>query len=230
MGISYTSNPHTYLYPKIGGFIQAAVVGSAAIATFYVIIVDVCSQSLVAIGQGGFLGGMVVVAFAYPFIIEGHEHDLEKKTKHLQWLSISMGCLTSFFVITGYFYMIETEGLEKADIYYILRGQKTREQCIQERNLRKQSFNSVENQDSMNERKGSKLSGKMPNEDEFNPNLNYAPAPKESIEDLPGDLPNSDDMAQKIPTKKFIRVDKEDSYTEFSSGRRNQNPTIPDKK
>ena len=44
-----------------------------------------------------------------------------------------MGIITSLFTIVGYFYMIETEGLEKSDIYYILRGQKTREQCLKER-------------------------------------------------------------------------------------------------
>ena len=43
-----------------------------------------------------------------------------------------MGIVTSTFTITGYFYMIETEGLEKEDIYFILRGKKTREQCYKE--------------------------------------------------------------------------------------------------
>lgn len=82
---------------------------------------------------------MVIVTFAFPFIIEGHEHDLGKKTEHLKWLSIIVGLVTSFFVITGYFYMIETEGLEKEDIYYILRGQKTREECLKVRRAEKQN-------------------------------------------------------------------------------------------
>lgn len=73
MAISYSYNPHTYLYPKFAGFILAAVVGAAAIATFFLIITDVCSQSLCAVGQGGFLGGMIIVTFAFPYIIEGHE-------------------------------------------------------------------------------------------------------------------------------------------------------------
>jgi len=137
MGISYSTDSDTYLYPKIGGFILSACVGSAAIATFYVIITDVCSQSLCAIGQGGFLGGMVVVSFAYPFIIEGHHDNLKKKTEHLKYLSFTMGAITSLFIITGYFYMIETEGLEKEDIYYILRGIKTREECLKARRARK---------------------------------------------------------------------------------------------
>lgn len=128
MCYSYSTNPDVYTYPKVGGFILAAVVGGAAIATFYVIITDICSQSLCAVGQGGFLGGMIIVTFCFPFIIEGHT-DLDVKTKNLQWLTMGMGIVTSLFTITGYFYMIETEGLEKEDIYFILRGKKTREQC-----------------------------------------------------------------------------------------------------
>jgi hypothetical protein len=118
MAISYYCD--SYVYPIIAGFVITISAGSQFFVSFYTIISEVCGSSLYSQAIGAFLISNFCLLQIGPYII----NDI---SNFAPW-SLFNGFLCLTCASIGYFYMIETQGLEKKDIYDLLRGRRTRNQ------------------------------------------------------------------------------------------------------
>ena len=89
--------------------VLSACCGLSFLNTFFTIMAEVCGADLVFIVMLAFLLGNSVVFYIAPYILTSTEN-------YGHWcIGNAVICLS--FTIFGYFYMIETQGLEKMDIY-----------------------------------------------------------------------------------------------------------------
>jgi hypothetical protein len=118
MGISYYFD--SYVYPIIAGFVITISAGAQFFVSFYTIISEVCGSTLYSQAIGAFLIANFCLLQIGPYIIND-------KGNFAPW-SLFNGFLCLTCASIGYIYMIESQGLEKKDIYDLLRGRRTRNQ------------------------------------------------------------------------------------------------------
>ena len=123
MGISYYFG--SYIFPKIAGFIFYGALGMSYYSTYFTMIAEVCGADLVFSSLLAFMLCNSAICFVAPYIITSTENNA-------RW-SVGAAVISLSATIFCYFYMIETQGLEKKDIYDLQRKNKTREQILEER-------------------------------------------------------------------------------------------------
>ena len=123
MAVSYYFD--SFIFPKIAGFVIAIVGGLTFMPTYYAITAEIC-------GEGLLFGSLLSNCFANAITNFIGPYVLTSKNMYGIWCFINL-VICLFFTVFGYFYLIETQGLEKQDIYDILRKIKTRKEVLDER-------------------------------------------------------------------------------------------------
>ena len=107
MGISYYFDSFTF--PKFCGFIFVAACGLSFDTTYYTMMAEVCGANLVFISFLAYLLGNFLICFIAPYILTSHQ-------SYGYWC-LGNGVICLSCTIFCYFYLIETQGLEKGDIF-----------------------------------------------------------------------------------------------------------------
>jgi len=124
--ISYSQG--SYWFAKFHPLTICIVNGFSLVTTFYTMTSEICDPLVASFCYGTFLVGNSVISLLSPFWCENPDN--------LQWYSLSVGLLTLILFTLGIFGLIETQGLEKKDIYDILRGKTTRKIAIEAKRQR----------------------------------------------------------------------------------------------
>ena len=119
MGVSYTAD--SYWFPKMAIIAIEMFCNAQLDTAYYTMISDVCNTKLVRL-----IFGLVSLL---SFVIVFWTRKLIKHHDMYKYYAFGVSGITFIFVIVCIHYIIETQGQEKDDIFYVLRGIKTREQC-----------------------------------------------------------------------------------------------------
>lgn len=121
MGVSFANN--SYFLAKIGDILLAIIDSIWIQAGFSAMINDICNPDLIAFSNGFSSLGNASSIFITRFLIDNQDNYV--------YFSFFVSGLIIFSMCIFNKYMIETQKLEKTDIYQILRGLATREECIE---------------------------------------------------------------------------------------------------
>ena len=83
---------------------------------------DVCNQDLIRLSNAIYALGDFLLVIVTRFLISDRGN--------YKWFSFGVSGIIFVFIIISMMYLIETQGMENDDIYFILRGLKTRQQCL----------------------------------------------------------------------------------------------------
>ena len=130
MGWSYSFD--SFWLPKFAGVWLHIFLGLSLVSTYFAMINDVGDETLIAISIGVAYFGNFIIMFAMPYLIANQQN--------YKYFSFGAGVLTLGIAIFLWFFLLETKGLEKADVFQLLRKLKTRKELRAER---KASFRSI---------------------------------------------------------------------------------------
>ena len=111
----------SYAYTIPGGYILATLEGTCFIP-FYTMILEVCGDKLYTISLCAYMLYNTCLSYVSPFLVQSPEN----YASYCQGTSLLVLCISIF----GLFYIVETQGLEKKDVYDILRNKLTRKQAL----------------------------------------------------------------------------------------------------
>lgn len=109
MALSYYSD--SYIYPKIAGFLVAACCGGSFMVTYYAMVSEVCGASIIFISILTFLMANFLIMQVAPYI-------LTTQNNYGSWC-LGNSIISILWTLFGCYYFIETQGLEKKDVYDI---------------------------------------------------------------------------------------------------------------
>jgi len=90
---------------------------------FYTMILEVCGDKLYTISVSAYMVYNTCLSYVSPFLVQSPEY----YASYCLGTSILVLCL-SFF---GLYYIVETQGLEKNNVYDILRNKITRAEALE---------------------------------------------------------------------------------------------------
>ena len=105
-------------------------------ATYFTMVTESCISSITGISYGAYVFANFALLFVTPYIIDNQNNQA--------LYSLFMGINILLCTLFGWYYIVETQGLEKSEIYEVLRGNKTRSQILNQRNLSVQNGEQID--------------------------------------------------------------------------------------
>lgn len=86
---------------------------------------EVCPTTITAISYGSFLITNFIIIFLTPYLIQSENN--------YRWFALGVGLISLSCTLFGSLYLVESQGLEKTDIYKLLRKERTREELLHDK-------------------------------------------------------------------------------------------------
>ena len=121
MAFFFSNNSFAYTIPA--GYFVATLEGTCFMP-FYAMILEVCGENLYTISLTAYMISNSILSFYSPSLIPDKSY--------YSTYCFCTGILVLCLALAGYFLIIETQGLERKDVWDILRKRKTRGKCLQD--------------------------------------------------------------------------------------------------